>query len=122
MTNWRELEAMTDRIVIGSYSETIRHVPIDASTAQADTTRPAREIKGVVHSPNAAGTVSFGKGMATSFASQETAVVFLREQYPDLVIRARDNIRLLDRPGTPWKQVSRVSDRYASILVAHLAG
>lgn len=122
MINWREIEAMTDRIVIGTYSETVRHVPIVASSGQADATRPARDIKAVVHSPNAAGTVSFGKGMAMSFASQETALVFLREQYPDLVIRPRDRFRLMDRPGVQWIEVSRVSDRYASILVAHLGG
>lgn len=122
MINWRELEAMNDRIVIGLYSETVRHRPINASTGQADSDRPDREIKAVVHSPNAAGTVSFGRGMAMSFAGQETALVFLREQYPDLVIRSRDRFRLMDRPGVQWVEVSRVSDRYASILVAHLAG
>lgn len=118
MTDWRELQAMTDRIVLDAYAETMRHSPM--KSGQTDPGRPQQLIKGVFHSPNAAGTVSFAKGMAISFATQDQSLAINREDFPNLNIQIGDAFRAMDRAGQPLFHVSAVSTRHSSIIVVSL--
>lgn len=114
--NWRELEAATDVAVIGAFSETVRHAPM-TSSGTVDSTRPAQDIKGVLHTPAAAGAISLGSGMMTTLSASEGALVVNRADYPSIVFKAKDKIRGLELPGMPWWEVKTVNDRFSSILV-----
>lgn len=120
MASWKSLESLTDKIVGQTFGEPVRHVPFK-SDGSVDTTRPTTELMGVLHSPNADGTVSFGNGMISTISSSESALVLNRADYPTLVIRKKDKIRALSDTGAHiFYEVSRMSDRFSSILVVHL--
>ena len=52
--DWKAMEAACDQAVFGAFGETVRHAPMTAS-GTVDTTRPALDIKGVLHTPAAVG-------------------------------------------------------------------
>lgn len=116
--DWKALEAMGDRIVIGAYAEAVVHRPL--KNGSSDPSRPQQSIKGVLHAPNADGTVSLGNGMITTIATTETALVINRADYPTIDIRQNDEFRATDMPGQPFYEVKRISDRFSSIIVVHL--
>lgn len=115
MVNWRALEAACDAKVVGGYSELVRHSPM--KNGVADTTRTAREIRGLLHTPAAAGAITLGDGMMTTLAASEGAMVIERAKYPDVVFAAKDKIRALDLPGAPVWEIRIVNDRFSSIIV-----
>lgn len=117
--DWAALEALTDKIVLPFFSENVRHSPM-TTAGVSDPSRPQQIIRGVLHSPNADGTVSLGNGMITTIATTETALVIRRADYPTIDIRTTDKFRALDLPGTPLYDVSRISNRFPSIMVIHL--
>ncbi|MGV8832545.1 MAG: hypothetical protein ACOH2N_11255 [Devosia sp.] len=120
MADWKTLESLTDKIVGQTFGEPVRHVPI-GSNGLVDPARPVTELFGILHAPNADGTVSFGNGMISTIATSESALVINRVDYPGLVVRKRDKVRATSDAGALiFYEVSRVSDRFPSILVLHL--
>lgn len=117
--DWKALEAMTDKIVVGAFGETLLHRP--QKNGSSDSSRPQQSIRGVLHAPNADGTVSLGNGLITTIATTETALVINRADYPAIDIRQGDEFRATDMPGKPFYEVKRISDRFSSIIVLHLA-
>lgn len=113
--NWKALEAVNDRMVLGAYDELVRHSPMKSGVA--DPARPAAEIRGVLHTPAAAGTISLGNGMMTTLSASEGALVINRADYPDRVFAKLDKIRGLETPGQPWWEIKTVNDRFSSIIV-----
>jgi hypothetical protein len=43
-----------------------------------------------------------------------------RTAYPGIVLRAKDKVRALDRPGQPWFEVLHVDDRSLTRLIVQL--
>ena len=115
MVNWRALEAACDAKVVAGYSELVRHSPM--KNGVADPTRTAREIRGLLHTPAAAGAVSLGDGMMTTLAASEGALVVERAAYADVAFAVKDKIRALELPGTPAWEVRIINDRFSSIVV-----
>ena len=113
--SWHELEAAADAAVIGAFSETVRHSPMKSGVV--DPARPAAEIRAVLHTPAAAGTISLGNGMMTTLSASEGALVVNRADYPDRIFRQGDKVRGMEMPGMPWWEVKTVNDRFHSILV-----
>lgn len=117
--DWKGLEAMTDKIVLDAFAEAVLHRPL--KNGSSDPSRPQQSIRGVLHAPNADGTVSLGNGLITTIATTETALVINRADYPDIDIRQNDEFRATDVPGQPYYEVSKISGRFSSILVVHLS-
>lgn len=109
---------MNDRIVLGAYDEAVRHSPM--KSGKTGPARPQQIVRGVLHSPNATGTVSFGQGMAISFAGHERGLVVNRADYPEISFEIGDKVRAMDRPGQPAFTVVRVSNGFPTIIVVHL--
>jgi len=115
MVDWRALEAKVDRTIGATFGEEVRHHPMNKGVA--DTGRPVRTLRGVLHTPSPEGTINIGAGIVTSLAAAEAGLVVQRAEYPDVVFRKDDKIRGIDLPGQPWWQIKYVNDRYSSILV-----
>ena len=113
--NWKALEALNDRMVLGAYDELVRHSPM--KNAVADPSRPLADIRAVLHQPTPAGTVNLGGNFITTVSAAEGALVINRADYPDRVFRSGDKIRGLEMPGQPWWEVKTVNDRFSGILV-----
>lgn len=114
--DWKQVERDVDSIVGAAFGELVRHAPM-TSSGTVDTTRPAADIRGILHVPTAPGVVSFGAGMQMSMTASEGALVIERAAYPDRVFKAKDKIRGLELPGQPWWEVKSVNDRFSSIIV-----
>lgn len=114
--DWKQIEAAADAAVIGQFGELVRHSPM-TSSGVADTTRPVAEIRGLLHTPAAAGAISLGAGMMTTLSASEGALVIERAKYPSTVFKAKDKIRGLELAGTPLWEVKSVNDRFSSIVV-----
>ena len=113
------MEAAADAAVVGGFSELVRHAPM-TSSGTVDTSRPAQEIRAVLHTPNPVGTINIGNGLTTTFAAAEAALVINRADYPTIVFKTKDKIRGLDLPGQPWWEVKNVNDRFSSIIILSL--
>jgi len=118
MTNWKALEALNDRMVLGVNDEEVRHLPQKSGTA--DPGRPVQNIRGVLHTPNPAGTINIGNGLTTTLSAAEAALVVNRVDYPAIVFRTGDVIRGNELLGTPLWEIKTVNDRYSSIIVLAL--
>lgn len=116
--DWKAIEAMTDKIVLGAFGETVLHRPL--KNGSSDPSRPQQSIRGVLHAPNADGTVSLGNGIITTIATTETALAINRADYPSIDIRQGDEFQATDMPGQPYYEVKRISSRFSSIVVVHL--
>lgn len=116
MANWRELEALTDRIVGDAFGEAVRHFP-KTSNGATDGSRAIQDITGILHTPSPEGTINLGAGMVTTLAASESALVVERSRYPDVVFKAKDTIRSLDRSGSPVWEVKSIKARYSSIII-----
>lgn len=118
--DWKTLEAAVDAAVIRAFGEDVRHSPMTPS-GTADPSRPVQVIRGVLHTPAAAGAISLGPGMVTTLAASEGALVVERAAYPMIVFRGGDRIRGLDLPGQPLWEVKTVNDRFSSVWVLVLS-
>lgn len=116
MANWRELEALTDRIVGDAFGEAVRHFP-KTSNGASDSSRAIQNITGILHTPSPAGTINLGSGMVTTLAASESALVIVRTKYPDVTFKVKDTIRGISRPGEPSWEIKSVGSRYSSIIV-----
>ena len=114
--DWKQLERDVDSIVGAAFGELVRHAPM-TSSGTVDTTRPAADIRGVLHTPAAAGAISLGAGMMTTLSASEGALVIERAAYPDRVFKSKDKIRGLELSGQPWWEVKTINDRFSSIIV-----
>jgi hypothetical protein len=114
--DWKSIEAAADAAVIAAFGETVRHHPMTSSGA-ADATRPVADIRGILHTPAAAGAISLGSGIITTLSASEGALVVNRADYPTTVFKQKDKIRGLELPGQPWWEIKTVNDRFSSILV-----
>ena len=114
--DWKQIEAVVDAAVCSAFGEQVRHSPM-TSSGTADPSRPVQVIRGVLHTPAAAGAISLGNGFMTTLSSSEGALVVERAAYPTIVFRAKDRIRGLDLPGQPLWEVKTVNDRFSSIWV-----
>lgn len=117
--DWRALEAATDLAVLGAFDELVRHSPM-TSGGTVDSTRPLQDIRAVLHTPTPAGTISLGNNLVTTFTAAEGALVVNRADYPGIVFRARDRIRGLELPGSPWWEVKAVNDRFSGVIILTL--
>lgn len=118
MANWKALEALNDRMVLGANDEEVRHLPQKNGTA--DPSRPVQNIRGVLHTPNPAGTINIGNGLTTTLTAAEAALVVDRTAYSTIIFRTGDVIRGNELPGTPLWEIKTVNDRYSSIIVLAL--
>jgi hypothetical protein len=122
MANWHRLEQGLDRNIGRAFGEAVRFCPMTAS-GRADPVRLSQNISGVLHLPADDGIVNIGAGhgeFSTTVAGCDAALVVQRSLFPDLVAREGDKIQAIEGPGTPWYKVSRVNNRYSSILVVAL--
>ena len=117
--NWKALEAATDKAVLSTFGELVRHAPMNPS-GKPDTTRSTRDIRGVLHTPTPAGTINLANGIVTTISASESALAINRADYPDLVLKQRDRIRGLELPGQPWWEVKTVNDRFSGVIVVAL--
>jgi len=117
--NWKQLEAIGDRLVLGGNDELVRHAPM-TSSGTVDSSRPIADIRGVLHTPNPAGTINIGNGLTTTLSAAEAALVVNRALYPTTIFKARDKIRGLELPGLPWWEGKTVNDRFSGIVVVAL--
>ncbi|MGE8103555.1 hypothetical protein ACQKP1_07660 [Allorhizobium sp. NPDC080224] len=117
--DWKKLEAATDLAVLGAFSELVRHAPM-TSSGTIDSTRPAQDIQGVLHTPTPAGTINIGNGLTTTVSAAEAALVVNRADYPGIVFKAKDRIRGSELTGQPWWEVKTVNDRYSSVIILAL--
>ena len=112
------MEAATDVAVLGSFDESVRHLPQKNGTA--DPGRAVQNIRGVLHTPKPAGTINIGEGIVTTFAAAEAELVLNRADLPTITFKAGDVIRGNDLPGTPLWEIKTVNDRYSSIITLAL--
>ncbi|MDG4671629.1 hypothetical protein P9A16_10860 [Shinella sp. 838] len=116
--DWKALETACDRAVSAAFAETVRHAPMKNGTA--DPARPAADIMAILHSPSVDGSISLGNGMITTVSASAHALVINRSAYPSIVLRSKDKVRATTRPGSPWYEVSKISDRHSGIILVEL--
>lgn len=118
--DWKALEAMTDGIVLGRNAETVWHHP-KTKEATSDPSRPIQPISGVLHAPDPAELVSFGKGFHATLVSSKWALAFIRADYPDIKFGRYDLFRATEREGQPWFEFKEVLSYSPSMIVVILA-
>lgn len=119
MVDWKRLERQVDKAINRAFGEPVRLVFY--KNGAVDSTRPFVDTIGILHAPNADGTVQLGNGMVTSLATTQSALVLQRADHPALVIRALDKVRATTDSGAiVFYEVAKVSDRFPSIWVIHL--
>ena len=120
MVDWKRLERQVDRAIGRAFGENIRIIFYRNSVV--DPTRPALDTVGILHSPNADGTVQLGNGMVMSVATTQSALMLQRVDLPNLVVKAGDKVRATTDAGTfMFYDVTKVSDRFPSIWLLHLS-
>lgn len=117
--NWRELEAMTDNIVLGAFDEAIRHSP--KKDGRLDPERQKSEIRGVLHNPSVDSPISPGGGFRTTISGSATMLVINRSDYPELLLAKGDSFRALERAGMPCFELAEVSSHVSGAMILTLA-
>lgn len=104
------------------FAKPVRISPMGANGAQ-DPARPVVTIEAPLRTGGGLNT-SVSGGLAQSWRTRITAqkaeLHVDRAKYPDLVVRAKDRVRALSRPGTPLFEVLAVDDRNHTRLVLEL--
>lgn len=116
--DWQSIEAAVDAAVFGAFAELVRHAPMKNGTA--DPSRPLTDLMAILHSPSVDGSISLGNGMITTVSASAHALVISRAAYPNIVLRSKDKVRATARPGSPWYEVSKISDRHSGIIILEL--
>lgn len=104
-----------------AFAEPVRHSPIDKGVA--DPTRPVVVIEGPLRTGGGQNTNLAGgqaQSWRTRIVAQKAELHIDRTKYPDLVIRGKDRVRALSRPGQPLFEVLYVDDRNHTRLVVEL--
>lgn len=118
--DWRELEAMTDNIVLGANTEQVRLSFMKGGTA--DPSRPQWVGPAVLHT---GGDDSFAPGSGgvyrTRLSAGQAELFLTRSTYQGPVPVTGDRVRALDRAGTPLWEIKSVSDRYSHLWVFSLS-
>lgn len=114
--DWRAIEAMTDRVVLDANGEMIRHVPFD-DDGELDPSRPTREYKAILYSPDPDEIISFGRGFYSNLVSSQWAIAINWADVPDISFGKYDTFRALDRYGQPWFRYARVTTAASSSLI-----
>lgn len=94
------------------------------SQGYVDPTRPAREIEAILvvgEGKNTSIAVAGGGSWRTRLNAQKSELHIDRVKYPDIVVRSRDKVRALARPGQPWFEVAAIDDRGGTRLVLQLS-
>lgn len=119
--DWRELEAMTDDIVLGSNAETVRLSFLLKAGGATDPARPQWVGQAVLHT---GGDDSIGVGSGgvyrTRLSAAQAELFLTRSTYTGPMPRAGDRVRGMDRVGTPLWEIAGISDRYSHLLVLSL--
>jgi hypothetical protein len=105
-----------------AFAEPVRISPMGASGA-ADPARPVVVIEAPLRTgggknTNLAG--GYAQSWRTRIVAQKAELHIDRAKYPDLVIRGKDRVRALARPGQPLFEVLHVDDRNHTRLVLEL--
>ncbi|MGV2111928.1 hypothetical protein ACQZ46_11680 [Agrobacterium salinitolerans] len=90
---------------------------------KADPDRPQVVIMAVLRTGDeTAGPldVSGGRSLHSRIAAGKAALYIDRTEYPYIVLRKKDKLRALERPGEPVFEVSTVDDRNHARLIAGL--
>lgn len=101
-----------------TFAEPVR-LSFFTSDGYLDPTRLAREIEAILRVGGGSTTAVGGMGSAwrVRINAQKAELHIDRTVYPDLVVRSRDKVRALARPGQPWFEVSTIDDRTDGRLV-----
>lgn len=90
----------------------------------ADQGRISVEIEAVLRVGGGKETAASGNRIdaawRTRITAQRAELHIDRTKYPDIKVRAGDEVRALSRPGEPWFEVLAVDDRGLSRLVLQL--
>ena len=120
--DWRALEVMTDRIVLDGNAEMIRHSPFTRDGGP-DPSRPIREFKAVLYSPDPDQLVELGQGFRSTMIASQWAIAFHRADVVELGVRfdKEDRFRALERDGQPWFRYVRMVTHSPSIVMVYLS-
>jgi hypothetical protein len=116
--------AARDAIVSGvdqRFAERIRLSPM--KNEKADLDRPQVVIMAVLRTGDEKDgplDVSGGRSLHSRIAAGKAALYIDRTEHPDIVLRKKDKLRALDRPGEPVFEISTVDDRNHTRLIAGL--
>ncbi len=119
---YHRLRDRTMAAVDRAFAEPVR---LSFFTAQGtiDPSRPAIEIEAVLRVGGGKSTTIGGSSKSswrTRIVAQKSELHIDRTKYPTVVVRAKDKVRALARPGQPWFEVSAVDDRGETRLVLQL--
>lgn len=104
------------------FAETVR-LSFLTSQGTVDPARPAREIEAILRVGGGEITSIAGSGSSawrSRIVARKAELHINRVKYPDIVVRARDRVKALARPGQPWFEVSVVDERGETRLVLQL--
>lgn len=119
MVNWRNLEATVDGKIGVTFGEEVRLSFL--KNGVADPGRPLVDIRAVLHTGgDDSNAIGVGEQFRTRLAAGEAELFIDRSIYEGSMPKAGDRVRGNDRAGTPWWEVSKVSDRYSNLLVLSL--
>lgn len=116
--DWQAAKAAAIAAVHTAFAEPVRHSPLKNGTA--DPSRPLTDLMAILHSPSVDGSISLGSGMITTVSASAHALVISRAAYPSIVLRSKDKVRATARPGQPWFEISKISDRHSGIILVEL--
>lgn len=122
MPGYTELRDQAMAAVDAVFAETVR-LSFFGSNGSLDPTRPAREIQAVLRVGEGK-TINLGAGAgqnwSTRLYSGKAELHIDPVAWPDLVIRAKDKVRALARPGQPLFEVAAVHGRGESRIILQL--
>lgn len=121
MIDWRDLEALTDKTVLGMYSERLELIPFAKESPNGaikpDCDRSCLTLNAVLYWPDEKVAVTVGAGIRTKVEVETARVAISRHEYPELAIRRGDCLRALDRQGQPTLKVGKVTADNRRIIV-----
>lgn len=113
--DWRALERRVDGVMGRSFGENVRLSFMDK--ALVDPTRPAVEIRAVLHvDGDDAKPIGPGGEWRSRVATGPAELLIDRSTYTGPAPRKGDKVRALDRTGQPLFEVATVSDRDSNLL------
>jgi hypothetical protein len=123
--DWKGLEAMVDKTVLGMFSERLELLPYAATSpngpASPDASRTSLVLTAVLYWPDDKAVIAASPSFHTKVEASPARVAINRQDYPDLVIRRGDFLRALDRPEQPTLKVGKVAADHRDLIILEIA-